>query len=237
MPRFDARPDRLDLRDLPYRPPLKSLPPLFPMESDVHKHIGSYVKQGLVLDQGSEGACTGFGLACVANYLFWVRHPGEAKGFASVSPRMFYELARRYDEWPGTDYEGSSCRGALKGWNKHGVCSEHCWPYRNDAGAIAFVPPAAGWEQDAARRPLGVYYRIKRDCIVDLQAAIADIGAVYVSGNAHDGWDALASSQRPAPKSHDDRHAQRARPRVGAVDDPVVVRQHGETGGAPRGPP
>ena len=36
---------------------------------------------------------------------------------------MFYELAKLYDEWPGQDYEGSSCRGALKGWHKHGVCS------------------------------------------------------------------------------------------------------------------
>ena len=27
---FDARPDRLDLRDLPYRPPLRSLPPRYP---------------------------------------------------------------------------------------------------------------------------------------------------------------------------------------------------------------
>ena len=30
-----------------------------------------------------------------------------------VSPAMLYELARLYDEWPGEDYEGSSCRGAL----------------------------------------------------------------------------------------------------------------------------
>ena len=30
-----------------------------------------YCKAGLVLDQASEGACTGFGLACVINYLHW----------------------------------------------------------------------------------------------------------------------------------------------------------------------
>ena len=43
---------------------------------------------------------------------------------ARVSPRMLYELARRYDEWPGEAYEGSSARGAIKAWAKHGVCLE-----------------------------------------------------------------------------------------------------------------
>jgi hypothetical protein len=204
---FDARPDRLDLRDLPYHAPLRSLPPRFPLDRDVQKFIPGYVAEQLVLDQGSEGACTGFGLACVANYLFWVRHveQGTRTPFLPVSPRMFYELAKRYDEWPGTDYEGSSCRGALKGWNKHGVCSNESWPYRLDRnGKPVFVSPLPTWQRDAAQRPLGVYYRVARESIVDLQAAIADIGAVYVSGNAHDGWDALSNTKHAAPKRHDD---------------------------------
>ena len=41
---------------------------------------------------------------------------------------MLYELARRYDEWPGENYAGSSARGAMKGWHKHGVCAETMWP-------------------------------------------------------------------------------------------------------------
>lgn len=207
---FDARPDRLDLRDLPYRPPLRSLPPTCPADTDVAKFIPSYVSQGLVLDQGRQGACTGFGLACVANYLFWVRHvaAGTKTPFLPVSPRMLYELARRYDEWPGTDYEGSSCRGALKGWHKHGVCSAPVWPYKlaRDGQAV-FVRPEAGWELDAAKRPLGVYYRIARASIVDLQAAILDIGAIYVSATAHDGWDTLtrpSSAASVVPRRHAD---------------------------------
>ena len=128
---LDARPDRLDLRDLPYRPPLRSLPPHFPDEKSVRQYLSSYVEEGLILNQGAEGACTGFGLACVVNYLLWVRHlhSGSKARFDRVSPRMFYEMAKRYDEWPGQDYEGSSCRGALKGWHKHGVCGDMLWPY------------------------------------------------------------------------------------------------------------
>lgn len=149
---LDARPDRLDFRDLLYTPPLRSLPPCWPLQANLTDAIKDYMSHGLVLNQGSEGACTGFGLAGVVNYLLWLQHLelGEDGGrFEPVSPRMLYELARRYDEWPGDDYEGSSCRGALKGWHKHGVCSETLWPFSINA----FIRPLPGWDTDAPRRP------------------------------------------------------------------------------------
>ena len=203
LPRLDARPDRLDLRDLPYRPPLRSLPPRWPLDADLKKLLPAYVKAGRILDQGNEGACTGFGLACVTNYLYWLRHlqAGGRTPPELVSPRMFYELAKLYDEWPGQDYEGSSCRGALKGWHKHGVCSSTLWPYPVSAsGEGQFVRPLPGWDDDAPRRPLGVYYRVDRRSVVDLQAAILEIGAVYVSAEVHEGWSLAAGAQ---PTSHD----------------------------------
>lgn len=198
---FDARPDRLDFRDLPYRPPLRSLAPRWPSDALLARFLPSYVGAGMILDQGQEGACTGFGLACVINYLFWTRHV-ESGGDKPrlVSERMLYELARRYDEWRGEDYEGSSCRGALKGWHKHGVCARELWPYRDRAGRVRLLAPAENWYADAATRPLGVYYRIDKRSVVDMQAAIQEIGAVYVSARAHDGWDNVAD--KPAPMSH-----------------------------------
>jgi hypothetical protein len=199
---FDARPDRIDFRDLPYRPPLKSLPYCYPDDTILETYLRTYVEADLVLDQGTEGACTGFGLACVINYLFWTRRieTGSRKRFDAVSPRMLYELARRYDEWPGERYEGSSCRGALKGWHKHGVCSGALWPYTiDDEGDVVFTPPKAGWELDALGRTLGIYYRVDRRSIVDLQAAIVNIGAVYVSCNVHNGWDKLLHARPTSP--------------------------------------
>lgn len=68
---LDARPDRIDFRDLPYRPPLWSLPRCYRDDAVLKEYLRSYVDAGLVLDQGSEGARTGFGLACVVNYLLW----------------------------------------------------------------------------------------------------------------------------------------------------------------------
>ena len=48
-----------------------------------------------ILDQGREGACTGFGLATVVNYL--LRTPAISDN-TLVSARMLYEMAKRYDE-------------------------------------------------------------------------------------------------------------------------------------------
>lgn len=184
---FDARPDRIDLRDRSYQPKLVSLPARFPGLNSIDEHLPAYAK-ALVLDQGREGACTGFGLAATVNYLQWRNNGYSLEGLKSVSPRMLYHMARLYDEWPGEDYEGSSCRGAMKGWNRHGVCSEDLWPYRNATGAPEFIEPAPGWTQEAAQRPLGAYYRIDKASIGDLQSAIVEVGAIYCSANVHDGW-------------------------------------------------
>ncbi len=182
---LDARPDRLDIRDLPYRPAVVSFPPIYPTDKDIARLLSNYITAGLILDQKSEGACTGFGLAAAINFLLWRRSQHKMKKKDRVSQRMLYQLAKFYDEWPGEDYQGSSCRGALKGWQRHGVCRDSLWPYKDKE----FVRPLAGWDSDALCRPLGVYYRVDRQSVVDLQAAIFDSGAVYVSANVHAGWE------------------------------------------------
>jgi hypothetical protein len=189
--RFDARPDRVDLRDREYQPRLKSLPSQYPGAQEVRRYLPMYEEDRMILDQGKEGACTGFGLAAVMNYLLWRSarvDPGGAPAPAKVSERMLYHLAKFYDEWPGEDYEGSSCRGAMKGWHHHGVCGADLWPYRNESGEPVFVRPKEGWDQNAALRPLGAYYRIDKSSVVDMQSAIYEVGAIYVSGAVHDGW-------------------------------------------------
>lgn len=60
--RFDARPDPLDFRDRMYEATLVEVPP--------RRSLDRYRKIKVpILDQGAEGACTGFGLATVINYL------------------------------------------------------------------------------------------------------------------------------------------------------------------------
>ncbi len=186
---FDARPDRIDLRDREYQPRLRSLPPQFPDQRFIKKHLTTYAKANLILDQGEEGACTGFGLGAVINYLRW-RQALESNTPTpkKVSERMLYHLAKHYDEWPGEDYAGSSCRGAMKGWHRHGVCLETTWPYRDSQEKVTFIAPKSGWDDEAANCPLGGYYRVNKDSITDMQAALCEVGALFVSANVHAGW-------------------------------------------------
>ncbi len=194
---LDARPDRLDLRDRLYVPRLRNLPSQFPDSHFIKTHFPSYQK--LVLDQGVEGACTGFGLAACINYLRFHREieKGEKAPTSSVSPGMLYQLARIYDEWDGEDYEGSSCRGAMKGWHRHGACMRNLW--KDKRGKPQTPDPL--WSQDAINLPIGAYFRIETRSLTDIQSAITEAGAVYVSADVHNGWDldqtdSLVSIQR-----------------------------------------
>ncbi len=180
--KFTARPDIIDFRDVMYQPSLKEVPIELPLET--------YRKHKLpILDQGEEGACTGFGLAAVVNYLLLTRKVYTDK--TPVSPYMLYENARRYDEWRGENYEGSSARGAMKGWHKHGVCNSSNWKDRNGRLSLAVA-------KDALNRPLGVYYRIKTNDLVSIHNALAEVGILYATANVHTGWERVLSAGEKA---------------------------------------
>ena len=174
-----ARPDTLDFRDQMYIPTLVEVPPERPL-ARYRAH------QPVILDQGSEGACTGFGLAAVANYLLRTRKlkPDRRK----VSPWMLYDLARRYDEWPGEHYEGSSARGAMKGWHKHGVCSDRLWDEKGPSDGRGKRGKTDPWSE-ALARPLGAYFRVNHKDLVAMHAAITEVGILYATASVHEGWD------------------------------------------------
>jgi hypothetical protein len=177
LPTLDARPDTLDFRDLMYTPTLVEVP--------TRISLASYRKLRVpILDQGQEGACTGFGLATVANFL--LRSRKEVPDLEDCSPRMLYEMARRYDEWPGENYSGSSARGAMKGWQKHGVCSHESW--RND---LTTPGPSLTDERtsDALKRPLGAYYRVNHKDLVAMHSSLAEVKILYATATVHSGWD------------------------------------------------
>jgi hypothetical protein len=174
---LDARPDTADFRDSMFEPTLVEVPS--------HKPLSEHLKLRLpILDQGDEGACTAFGLAAVAHALLRRRNP-RAK-LAPVSTRMLYDMARRYDEWRGEKYSGSSCRGAMKGWHHHGVCSEKIWPYKVGDSIETYTEQRA---RDATLRPLGAYFRVNHKDLVAMHAAFAEVGVLYASAAVHDGWD------------------------------------------------
>jgi hypothetical protein len=170
-----ARPDPPDSRDRPFRPNVgrTPAPTLFPTQPLPVK------------DQGDTNACTGFGLSLVVEHLL---RSAKRENAPSISPFMLYSMARRYDEFPGSvEDQGSSLRGALKGWFKHGSCRFELFP--------ALGMPAASkklsddWWFDAVKRPLGAYYRIDPQSITDMHAALNEVGIIYASAGCHSGWD------------------------------------------------
>jgi hypothetical protein len=188
----NVRPDAIDLRDWEYRPSIAFAPPDVLWPNDPRR-----VKQ-----QGDTNACTGFALATVLEYLL---ERSATKQAEDISAFMLYSMARRYDEWAEDETEdsGSSLRGALKGWARHGASCERLW-------ASLRMPPASNvpaedWWLDAVKRPLGAYYRIEPDNVRDIHVALKEVGAVYASALTHQGWDALLGRKRtPTPTDTDE---------------------------------
>jgi len=190
--KLPVHPDRLDFRDLPFRPnialaPRPELFPAWPLP---------------VKDQRATNACTGFALSTVVEHL--LIRAGREK-VPRISPYMLYSMARRYDEFPGSRDEGSSLRGALKGWYKHGACCDRLWKT-----GVKMPPapqgPADDWWLDAVACPLGAYYRIDKGQITDIHAALNEVQVVYASADTHAGWEEggrLRTAKKP-PVSYRD---------------------------------
>ena len=166
---LNVRSDPPDIRDRMYEPALIQL------KSEIDSRRWAEVG-----NQGTEGACTGFGLAAVINLL----KNRSGQGNFRASPRMLYEMAKKHDKWPGEDYAGSSCRGAIRGWKNMGVCSEKLWRYQsNDPDSLLTIERA----REARHNTLGAYYRLRPE-ISDYHAALNETGAIFVSARVHDGW-------------------------------------------------
>ncbi len=160
-----------DNRDLIYQSPLIKL----------EKFIDPLVHtRRRILDQKSEGACTGFAVAAAINLL-----NQRAGRDIVVSARMLYEMAKRNDEWPGEEYDGSSLRGAIHGWKNMGVCKEDLWQYRVGSNKGSLTIEMA---RDARNNTIGAYYRLK-PVISDFHAALNETGVIAVSAKVHKGWD------------------------------------------------
>ena len=205
---FNVRPDAVDLRDWEYQPPVSSAPLDVRYPPDVRP----------MLDQGLTSACTGYALAVVIEYLL-VR---AGRHVESISPFMLYSMARRYDEWAENDDggpeadSGSSLRGALKGWLRHGASSARLWPKMDMP-----LPKAAAsedWWTDAIKRPLGAYYRIDPRSLRDMHVAIDQVGALYASAFTHAGWEELLLD-RAVPRPED------------PADLPLIKRKSGSPDG------
>lgn len=97
---------------------------------------------------------------------------------AGVSPYMLYSMARRYDEFPGSEEDaGSSLRSALKGWYKHGACRAELWQALDMPAAAKDA--ATDWWIDAVKRPMGAYYRVDTRSVTDMHVVLNEVRILY----------------------------------------------------------
>lgn len=172
-------PDRPDARDLAYEPVDRRAP--------LPERVGYQRYQDLVgvtwHQRGLE--CTGFALAAIANY--HIRRALDDPAAPSVSRRMLYEIAQLHD---GEEFvEGSTLRGALKGWHHTGVARDELWPYDpDDEHGQRHGTLTLSRVLDARHRPLFAYRRIIHDDIHRLKLALAEGHTLFASARLHVGW-------------------------------------------------
>jgi len=155
-------------KDKEYRPGTSSIPEQFLPNPD-------FIKP---LDQGSEGAAVGHGMASMINYLLQERGIRD-----QVSARMLQQLSKQYDNQPLDVDHGSTLSSGMKAWLENGVCSASLWPYRPGEWG-EFTPE----RRRAALKYRPASYRWVPNDVRIMQAALVECHAVVASGSVHNGW-------------------------------------------------
>ena len=105
-----------------------------------HPRFGAVAMKGRTwamnerLDQGREGACTGF-----ARAHDFASSPHPLPNITNEFAQALYKLAQKYDEWPGEEYSGSSVLGALKAAKVLGFIGEYRWAFDIDDLILALA--------------------------------------------------------------------------------------------------
>lgn len=119
---------------------------------------------GPIIDQGSEGACVGFGWTAetlagpIRVDLRDIQHdvPRDPTSFA----HHVYKEAQKIDQWPGEDYSGTSVLAGAKVMMKLGVLHEYRWAFNSSdiiGTLMAHGPVVLGvnWYSGMYRAPDG----------------------------------------------------------------------------------
>jgi len=99
-----------------YRPPVETASQT--LKIDLSNNIAA------IRDTGPLGSVVGYATAYALEIALKTKRI-EAK---QIGARGIYEVAKEHDEWRGTEYEGSSVLGALKGLKAEGFYWEQDWP-------------------------------------------------------------------------------------------------------------
>ena len=124
-PRFDSRSRNYGIRSL--------------LGTTKLERKAKFWEEGTVLDQGSEGACVGFGWMAeiLAKPVQPVEQPTAEAG--NKLAQFYYKEAQKIDEWDGESYSGPSVLAGAKVMEQHGLISEYRWCFGVDDVIAAVV--------------------------------------------------------------------------------------------------
>lgn len=97
-------------------------------------------KTGPTLDQGSEGACVGFG-----HTHFLAAEPTPNTGLDNTFAIKLYKEAQKLDEWPGEDYSGTSVLAGAKASQKLGYTNGYRWTGAGSGRVIDDILDTISW--------------------------------------------------------------------------------------------
>jgi len=91
-------------------------------------------RNGIILDQGREGACVGFGWTAEALStpvaVDLTRLLAEAPDKPQDFAHALYKRAKVLDDWEGEDYEGTSVLAGAKAMKELGLIKEYRWCFK-----------------------------------------------------------------------------------------------------------
>ena len=183
--------DRIDTRDIYYKPTLNPLKDSRKNLAILSNHPGLVRNQFQVAEGGPRGTCTAQALAAVIDIL---RSTGKSAA-PRVSSEMLYHHGRDIESQERGQLTGSapdegeglwSLRSTIKAFYHNGVCTEKAWidPNRVSAGSELKL---VDMFKDARKTPLGSYYRLN-PILNDYHAALNEVGVIYAAAEVHDGW-------------------------------------------------
>ena len=97
---------------------------LLAASTPIQDHV---LPMGPIMDQGAEGACTGFGAAAASNVLEAI--DGGTEWLAAADADELYERAKDIDEWPGDSYAGSSVLAVMKAGQERKLWDGYVWDF------------------------------------------------------------------------------------------------------------
>lgn len=109
----------------------------FPIRSAIAERPKRRTKRwrnGVILDQGREGACVGFGWTAEALStpvaVDLTRLKAEAPDDPTAFAQSVYHRAKQLDTFPGEDYDGTSVLAGAKALKELGIVKEYRWCFK-----------------------------------------------------------------------------------------------------------